>query len=48
MTLLSFHQIPMMGAKNYQDGIKSELLLDISQIAVIVPGGTGPPEDSMA
>jgi U6 snRNA-associated Sm-like protein LSm5 len=28
--------------------LQSELLLNGNQIAVLVPGGTGPPEDSLA
>jgi hypothetical protein len=28
--------------------LKSEILLNGNQIAVLVPGGTGPPEDSLA
>jgi hypothetical protein len=28
--------------------LKTEILLNGNQIAVLVPGGTGPPEDSMA
>ena len=28
--------------------LKSELLLNGNHVAVLVPGGTGPPEDSMA
>lgn len=28
--------------------LESEILLNGNQIAVLVPGGTGPPEDSLA
>jgi LSM domain len=28
--------------------LKTEILLNGNQIAVLVPGGTGPPEDSLA
>lgn len=28
--------------------LKSEILLNGNQIAVLVPGGSGPPEDSLA
>lgn len=36
------------GGQITKSELKSEILLNGNQIAVLVPGGTGPPEDSLA
>eukprot|EP00521_Asterionellopsis_glacialis_P002396 CAMPEP_0195246328 /NCGR_PEP_ID=MMETSP0706-20130129/337_1 /TAXON_ID=33640 /ORGANISM="Asterionellopsis glacialis, Strain CCMP134" /LENGTH=96 /DNA_ID=CAMNT_0040297683 /DNA_START=18 /DNA_END=308 /DNA_ORIENTATION=+ len=36
------------GGSNVKTELKSEILLNGNQIAVLVPGANGPPEDSLA
>jgi LSM domain len=39
---------PRDKSKMIKTELKTEILLNGNQIAVLVPGGTGPPEDSLA
>jgi U6 snRNA-associated Sm-like protein LSm5 len=39
---------PKDKSKVIKTELKSEILLNGNQIAVLVPGGSGPPEDSLA
>jgi U6 snRNA-associated Sm-like protein LSm5 len=45
---VEFSPDPNDRSKVIRTELKSEVLLNGNQIAVMVPGGTGPPEDSLA
>jgi hypothetical protein len=45
---VEFSPDPNHWSKIIRTELKSEVLLNGNQIAVMVPGGTGPPEDYMA
>jgi hypothetical protein len=45
---VEFSPDPNDRSKIIRTELKSEVLLDRNQITVVVPGGTGPPVDSMA
>jgi U6 snRNA-associated Sm-like protein LSm5 len=45
---VEFSADPNDRSKIIRTELKSEVLLNGNQIAAMVPGGTGPPEDSLA
>mmetsp|Transcript_7187 Transcript_7187/g.11001 ORF Transcript_7187/g.11001 Transcript_7187/m.11001 type:complete len:97 (-) Transcript_7187:214-504(-) len=45
---VEFSPDPADGSKVIRTELETEILLNGNQIAVLVPGGTGPPDDSLA
>lgn len=45
---VEFTPDPEDSSKVVKTELETEILLNGNQIAVLVPGGTGPPEDSLA